>query len=83
MIVHYTMNLMYDVRCNIDIITSLNRELYVISSKWRAGKSYESNISSLLLTTLISVKGDLQTIFRFSYLKIYKLITLGTKFKNL
>ena len=28
-------------------------------------------------------KGDLQTIFRVSYLKVYKLITLGTKFKNL
>ena len=28
------------------------------------------------------VKGDLQTIFRFSYLKVYKLITLGTKFKG-
>ena len=31
----------------------------------------------------IFLKGDLQTIFRFSYLKVYKLITLGTKFKNL
>ena len=30
-----------------------------------------------------SLKGDLQTIFRFSYLKVYKLITLETKFKNL
>ena len=30
-----------------------------------------------------TLKGDLQTIFRFSYLKVYKLITLGTKFKNL
>ena len=29
------------------------------------------------------VKGDLQRAFRFSYLKVYKLITLGTKFKNL
>ena len=29
------------------------------------------------------IQGDLQTIFRFSYLKVYKLITLGTKFKNL
>ena len=31
----------------------------------------------------IALKGDLQTIFRFSYMKVYKLITLGTKFKNL
>ena len=29
------------------------------------------------------VKGDLQTIFTFSYLKVYKLITMGMKFKNL
>ena len=33
--------------------------------------------------TLFIVKGDLQTICRFSYMKVYKLITLGTKFKNL
>ena len=32
---------------------------------------------------LRSVKGDLQTICRFSYMKVYKLITLDTKFKNL
>ena len=30
-----------------------------------------------------SLKGDLQTICRFSYMKVYKLITLGTTFKNL
>ena len=29
------------------------------------------------------VKGDVQTICRFCYMKVYKLITLGTKFKNL
>ena len=29
------------------------------------------------------LKGDLQTICRFSYMKVYKVITLGTKFKNL
>ena len=30
------------------------------------------------------LKGDLQTICRFSYnMRVYKLITLGTKFKNL
>ena len=29
------------------------------------------------------IKGDLQTIFRFSYLKVHKLITMGMKFKNL
>ena len=29
------------------------------------------------------VKGDLRTICRFSYMKVYKLITLGTKFKTL
>ena len=29
------------------------------------------------------LKGDLQTIFRFSYLKVYTLITMGKKFKNL
>ena len=28
-------------------------------------------------------KGDLRTICRFSYMKVYKLITLGTKFKTL
>ena len=31
----------------------------------------------------LEIKGDLQTICRFSYRKVYKLITLGTKFKNL
>ena len=30
-----------------------------------------------------SFKGDLRTICRFSYMKVYKLITLGTKFKTL
>ena len=29
------------------------------------------------------LKGDLHTICRFCYLRVYKLITLGTKFKNL
>ena len=29
------------------------------------------------------IKGDLRTICRFSYMKVYKLITLGTKFKTL
>ena len=29
------------------------------------------------------LKGDLRTICRFSYMKVYKLITLGTKFKTL
>ena len=31
----------------------------------------------------LNVKGDLQAIFRFSHLKVYKLITMGMKFKNL
>ena len=30
-----------------------------------------------------NLKGDVQTIFFFSYLKVYKLITMGMKFKNL
>ena len=29
------------------------------------------------------IKGNLRTIVRYSYLKVYKLITLGTKFQNL
>ena len=33
--------------------------------------------------TIKMVKGDLQTIFRFFYLKVYKVITMGMKFKNL
>ena len=32
---------------------------------------------------MLRVKGDLRTICRFSYIKVYKLITLGTKFKTL
>ena len=48
---------------------------------------YEHFSSFFLLCTLcvsaITIKGDLQTTFRFSYLKVHKLITLGTKFKNL
>ena len=31
----------------------------------------------------VRVKGDLRTICRFSYMIVYKLITLGTKFKTL
>ena len=31
----------------------------------------------------VYLKGDLRTICRFSYMKVYKLITLGTKFKTL
>ena len=35
-------------------------------------------------TNIIStIKGDLRTICRFSYMKVYKLFTLGTKFKTL
>ena len=30
-----------------------------------------------------AIKGDLQTIVRFSYLKVYELINIGMKFKNL
>ena len=29
-----------------------------------------------------TIKGDLQTIFCFSYLKVYNVITKGMKFKN-
>ena len=43
---------------------------------------YHNTIMSIDLPAGI-VKGDLQTIFRFSYLKVYKLITMGMKFKNL
>ena len=42
------------------------------------GKQWSFNFK--LMWTLL--KGDLQTIFRFSYLKVYKLITLGTKFNE-
>ena len=38
-------------------------------------------LSKLLLFFIF--KGDLRTICRFSYMKVYKLITLGTKFKTL
>ena len=31
----------------------------------------------------MTLKGDLRTICRFSYMKVYNLITLGTKFKTL
>ena len=37
----------------------------------------------VVLTSVNKVKGDLQTICRLSYLKVHKLSTLGTKFKNL
>ena len=41
------------------------------------GHSYQlSQVANL------AFKGDLQTIFRFSYLKVHKLITMGMKFKN-
>ena len=36
-----------------------------------------------MLFASIELKGDLRTICRFSYMKVYKLITLGTKFKTL
>ena len=39
--------------------------------------------SAKSLTAGVHVKGDLRTICRFSYMKVYKLITLGTKFKTL
>ena len=38
---------------------------------------------SLWQKLLLLLKGDLRTICRFSYMKVYKLITLGTKFKTL
>ena len=43
-------------------------------------------VSIILIPLLFGTginKGDLQTICRFSYMKVYKLITLRTKFKNL
>ena len=36
-----------------------------------------------MFCSTIHFKGDLRTICRFSYIKVYKLITLGTKFKTL
>ena len=45
--------------------------------------SYKSVACLFVLVTITNIKGDLQTICRFSYMKVYKLITLGTKFKNL
>ena len=42
-----------------------------------------SEYSVLLNMRVHSLKGDLRTICRFSYIKVYKLITLGTKFKTL
>ena len=40
-------------------------------------------LNCVLQMCRITFKGDLQTICRFSYMKVFKLITLGTKFKNL
>ena len=47
---------------------------------WRCDRG----ITSYLLNNFTpTIKGDLRTICRFSYIKVYKLITLGTKFKTL
>ena len=54
---------------------------YGIYVKVKHVKKYD--FYGLKMQKLISIKGDLRTICRFSYMKVYKLITLGTKFKTL
>ena len=65
---------------------------YSLSSESLRRKSKYTKINNLLLVPYIIywwihyhklIKGDLRTICRFSYIKVYKLITLGTKFKTL
>ena len=51
--------------------------------------SYEQYpLENILIFTIyqnytLALKGEVQTIFTFSYPKVYKLITMGMKFKNL
>ena len=60
--------------------------VFFTNEKWKNVmiKPIWVQIKAKLLGFLETFKGDLQTICRFSYMKVYKLITLlGTEFKNL
>ena len=48
-----------------------------------SSSSFFALISHIIQGVPFKIKGDLRTICRFSYRKVYKLITLGTKFKTL
>ena len=54
------------------------RTLILMKAFWFYGR-----FSDAMSFSRFSLKGDLRTICRFSYMKVYKLITLGTKFKIL
>ena len=57
---------------------------YVVAKVGLLYSKYNSNyVPELQPGSDQEIKEVLQTILRFSYLKEYKLITLGTKFKNL
>ena len=60
------------------IITKVNYSLSLI---------FKSGVAQIIWQSAVHdeqrVKGDLRTICRFSLMKVYKLITLGTKFKTL
>ena len=57
--------------------------LYTLKKK-QSNKIRQTSMGHLkAVCKMIIIKGDLRTICRFSYIKVYKLITLGTKFKTL
>ena len=68
-----------------------NKAIHEVSDRYNNENHSEKTTTIQLKEKVISdknssvfpIKGDLRTICRFSYMKVYKLITLGTKFKTL
>ena len=57
---------------------------FLMQLRWWLGKKtpkYNTGVVAVDMKTKL-VKGDLRTFCRFSYMQVYKLITLGTKFKT-
>ena len=70
-----------NLKYNIQVVAGILPQSQSLVEIRCPGKHHMKN--SLALHCSYCIKGDLQTIFRFSYLKVHKLITMGMKFKNL
>ena len=67
--------------CSISSCSLWNISHGIIRDSWEMAVAWVEKAE--LQPDAKHLKGDLRTICRFSYMKVYKLITLGTKFKTL
>ena len=70
--------------CGLNYTFTICAYMCVCNIVGETGASWHKGfVGTLSFYLSATVKGDLRTICRFSYMKVYKLITLGTKFKTL